>query len=283
MDIGRYREDVVFRIGEKQRPMWPVPIGGRFDDIDIPGLQCLICKIDIGRWHPESKQSRTKPPTLAEGLARCCLAVEVHCWSVCRVLRQMKLSHKKLYARELRRSDVKKERHVRIRKRRPFMKRAFERLVFIDETSANTRLSKRTGRASVGQRLINHVPFGHQRNRFGLFIRTIGIARTEAKLTLANPAYNFNRLIFDVLPGAISRRLRKDFPPMTTVYGWFPRLLPLRSSGKSPIRSAFRSRRGVGRSSAHPPGSTAIADWPGISRARLSPQHPFSMPLASWS
>ena len=91
------------------------------------------------------------------------------------------------------------------------------------------------------------------------------------------------KAIFDVLPGAISRRLRKDFPPMTTVYGWFPRLLPLRSSGKSPIRPAFRSWRGVGRSSAHPPGSTAIADWPGISRTRLSPQHPLSMPLASWS
>ncbi len=36
----------------------------------------------------------------------------------------------------------------------------------------------------------------HQKNRFGLFIRTIGIARAEAKLTLANIAYNFDRLIF---------------------------------------------------------------------------------------
>lgn len=42
---------------------------------------------------------------------------------------------------------------------------------------------------------IEHV-FAHQKNRFGLFIRTIGIARAEAKLTLANLAYNFNRLIF---------------------------------------------------------------------------------------
>ncbi len=37
--------------------------------------------------------------------------------------------------------------------------------------------------------------FAHQKNRFGLFIRTIGIKRAEAKLTLANLAYNFNRLI----------------------------------------------------------------------------------------
>jgi IS5 family transposase len=42
---------------------------------------------------------------------------------------------------------------------------------------------------------IEHV-FAHQKNRFGLFIRTIGLARAEAKLTLANIAYNFDRLIF---------------------------------------------------------------------------------------
>lgn len=38
--------------------------------------------------------------------------------------------------------------------------------------------------------------FAHQKNRFGLFIRTIGLKRAEAKLTLANLAYNFYRLIF---------------------------------------------------------------------------------------
>jgi hypothetical protein len=30
----------------------------------------------------------------------------------------------------------------------------------------------------------------------GLFIRTIGLHRAEAKITLANLAYNMNRLIF---------------------------------------------------------------------------------------
>lgn len=38
---------------------------------------------------------------------------------------------------------------------------------------------------------IEHV-FAHQKNRFGLFIHTIGIARAEAKLTLANLAHNFD-------------------------------------------------------------------------------------------
>ncbi|MXP44620.1 hypothetical protein [Allopontixanthobacter sediminis] len=42
---------------------------------------------------------------------------------------------------------------------------------------------------------VEHV-YSHQKNRYGLFIRTIGLARAEAKLTLANFAYNFDRLIF---------------------------------------------------------------------------------------
>ena len=36
----------------------------------------------------------------------------------------------------------------------------------------------------------------HQKNRYGLFIRTIGMAHAQAKLTLAILAYNFGRLIF---------------------------------------------------------------------------------------
>ncbi|MEJ8475081.1 transposase [Roseibium algae] len=42
---------------------------------------------------------------------------------------------------------------------------------------------------------VEHV-FAHQKNCYGLFIRTIGLDRAEAKLTLANLAYNFDRLIF---------------------------------------------------------------------------------------
>ena len=38
--------------------------------------------------------------------------------------------------------------------------------------------------------------FAHQKNRFGLFLRTIGITRAEAKQTLANLAYNMDRLVF---------------------------------------------------------------------------------------
>lgn len=58
------------------------------------------------------------------------------------------------------------------------------------EATARANARKSSVRAKV-----EHV-FAHQKNRFGLFIRTIGLARAEAKLTLANLAYNFDRLIF---------------------------------------------------------------------------------------
>lgn len=41
------------------------------------------------------------------------------------------------------------------------MGKALHRLVFIDETSTNTKLTKRTGWSPVGQRFYDHVPFGH--------------------------------------------------------------------------------------------------------------------------
>ena len=57
------------------------------------------------------------------------------------------------------------------------------------------RTAKANAKKSAVRAKVEHV-FAHQKNRFGLFIRTIGLARAEAKLTLANLAYNFDRLIF---------------------------------------------------------------------------------------
>ena len=48
---------------------------------------------------------------------------------------------------------------------------------------------------------VEHV-FALQKNRFSPFIRTIGLAQAEAKLTLANLACNFDGLIFHELAGA---------------------------------------------------------------------------------
>lgn len=56
-------------------------------------------------------------------------------------------------------------------------------------------VARANAKKSAVRAAVEHV-FAHQKNRFGLFIRTIGLARAEAKLTLANIAYNFDRLIF---------------------------------------------------------------------------------------
>ncbi len=45
--------------------------------------------------------------------------------------------------------------------RLPYLNRAIERLVFIDETSTNTKMTKQTGWAPMGERLIDFVPHGN--------------------------------------------------------------------------------------------------------------------------
>ena len=56
-------------------------------------------------------------------------------------------------------------------------------------------VARANAKKSAIRAAVEHV-FAHQKTRFGLFVRTIGLARAEAKLTLANLAYNFDRLIF---------------------------------------------------------------------------------------
>ena len=41
------------------------------------------------------------------------------------------------------------------------MAKFLDRLVFIDETSLNTKMVKTSGWAPIGERLIDHAPFGH--------------------------------------------------------------------------------------------------------------------------
>lgn len=64
--------------------------------------------------------------------------------------------------------------------------------------------AKASAKKSAVRAKVEHV-FAHRKNRFGLFIRTIGLARAEAKLTLANLAYNFDRLIFHERRQAMGR------------------------------------------------------------------------------
>ena len=78
----------------------------------------------------------------------------------------------------------------RIHRRKPFGKP-------MPEATRRANAKKSSVRARI-----EHV-FAHQKKCFGLFIRTIGIERAEAKLTLANLAYNFDRLIFHERRGAM--------------------------------------------------------------------------------
>ncbi len=57
------------------------------------------------------------------------------------------------------------------------------------------RTAKANAAKSKVRARVEHV-FARQKDQMGLFIRTIGIKRAEAKITLANLAHNMHRLIF---------------------------------------------------------------------------------------
>jgi hypothetical protein len=50
-------------------------------------------------------------------------------------------------------------------------------------------------RRSAVRSRVEHV-FGDQKNRMGLYVRTIGMARAKIKIGMVNIAYNMRRLIY---------------------------------------------------------------------------------------
>ncbi|MEP7453337.1 IS630 family transposase [Phyllobacterium sp. SB3] len=67
---------------------------------------------------------------------------------------------KTLMASECARADVAERRRVWINRRQPRMRRQPYRLVFIDETSVNTKMTRPRGRTKKGKRLKASAPFG---------------------------------------------------------------------------------------------------------------------------
>lgn len=63
-------------------------------------------------------------------------------------------------ASERARADVAERRRLWIERRQPFMRCCPARLVFLDETSVTTRMTRLRGRARRGQRLKAEAPFG---------------------------------------------------------------------------------------------------------------------------
>jgi hypothetical protein len=63
-------------------------------------------------------------------------------------------------ASERERADVRERRREWIEKRQPRMRLQPARLVFIDETAVNTKMTRLRGRSRRGQRLRASAPFG---------------------------------------------------------------------------------------------------------------------------
>ncbi len=68
-------------------------------------------------------------------------------------------------ANERLRPDVSHRRDFRIAKRLPAIGRELHRVVFIDETSTNTSMTKTTGWSPVGERYYGYAPLGHHRTQ----------------------------------------------------------------------------------------------------------------------
>ena len=64
-------------------------------------------------------------------------------------------------AAECARADVRDERRVWTEQRQPRMREQPHRLIFLDETYVNTKMTRLRGRSRKGQRLRTSAPFGH--------------------------------------------------------------------------------------------------------------------------
>ena len=86
----------------------------------------------------------------------------------CRAFWWRKGTHikKALMASERARAPVRLSRDVWIAKRQPRMRLEPRRLVFIDETSVNTKMVRLRGRCPRGERLHMDAPFGHPAHVF---------------------------------------------------------------------------------------------------------------------
>jgi transposase len=100
------------------------------------------------------------------------------------------VTKKDLRAAEQARPDVARARHFWISRRQPFMRNHLERLAFIDETGLKTNMVKLTGWAPVGERLVDHAPFGHWHSQ--TFVAALRHDRLDAPW---------------VIPGAMNREL----------------------------------------------------------------------------
>jgi len=130
------------------------------------------------------------------------------------------------------------------------MSRALQRLVFIDETSLNTKLVKTTGWAPVGERLVDHAPFGHWHTQtFIAGLRHDGLVAPWVIKGAINrerfDLYVETQLAPTLKPGDVvildnlsSHKSAHAAEVLKTVGAWFL-FLPPYSPDLNPIESAF--------------------------------------------
>ena len=100
--------------------------------------------------------------------------IEAHPASLSRFLCKAGFTYKKkLMASERGRSEILKARREWIGRRQPRMRLERHRLVFIDETSTNTKMIRLRGRAPRGDRLQASAPFGHWRTALRAGLRPL--------------------------------------------------------------------------------------------------------------
>jgi transposase len=153
-------------------------------------------------------------------------------------------------AAERARKDVREAREFWIGKRQPRMQLEPQRLVFLDETSVNTKMVRLRGRSQCGTRLVMNAPFGHWKTQtFVAGLRCFGLT---APWIIDRP---MNRVIFDTYvetqlaptlsPGDVvildNLRVHKSMRAasiLKQVGAWFL-FLPAYSPDLNPIEMAF--------------------------------------------
>jgi hypothetical protein len=117
------------------------------------------------------------------------------------------------------------------------------RLVFIDETSANTKMVRLSGRCARGERLVSHVPQGHWKTiTFVAALRRHGIGTTLTQVLALSPMQTAASRRSPNMPVSVLLRLRRIGPTLgltTSAYrSYFMSANPI-----EPVDKSTRQRR----------------------------------------
>ena len=141
------------------------------------------------------------------------------------------------------------------------MGKALERLVFIDETSVNTKMVKTSGWAPISERLIDYAPFGHWNTQ--TFIAGLRHDGLTAPWVIDGPinrrrfeTYIETQLVPTLTPGDVvtldnlsSHKSAKAAQDLKAAGAWFV-FLPQYSPDLNPIEMAFAKLKTLTRKAA---------------------------------